>query len=156
MNNYTTIILKGKPMRVCFEESGLIRILKRKFGLKFTDVFLNFKDMESIMEYMPEIIYSAAACYCSINEKDVDFTIEQITSDLDGRKVTDYLPIIDLLVENYINPLKERAASQEVKKSDEPFLVGESRGNLSGSNDDAPVGTGSIHVQRPAYENTGI
>lgn len=156
MNEYVKLILAGREYNLCFKV-GAIRMLKKKFGIDLIEMFRELKGLGAITEYMPEIIYSAAACYCSIEKKPVDFTIEDITSGIDGLDLEKFVPIINIVYNEYLKVLQDKTASPEVKEAEEePFHVAENGTGVSGTNDDASVGTGSIHVQRPYLQAAGI
>lgn len=167
MNEYTKLLINGVERPLCFK-AGSIRILKKQFGYDIFELLQSIKGIGDIASYLPEIVYSAMGCYCSIEKKPVDFTIEDVTEWLDAFDTPEITKLMGVITTEYIDPLKglvkpsekkeEKAdsTSGEVKEKEEPFLMDGDRKDVSGSNDDAPVGTRLVQAQRPRVENIGV
>lgn len=154
--NYPKLTLDGKEYPLCFKV-GAIRIMKKEFGIDFIEMLSDLKNFGAIAEKMPMMVYAAAVCYCSVEKKPVDFTLEDITAALDGMGMNDYTPALTVINEEYVKVLSASESSAEVKKEKaEPFLVGEDRTDMPRPDDDAPVGAGLVHISRPAYQTEGV
>lgn len=157
MNDYINLSVNGKEYALCFRV-GMIRILKKQFGHDIIQLCGDLKDLGTIAGYMPEMIYSARACYCSIEKQPMDFTIEDITSWIDGLDPAKFNPIVNLVLNAILKPLVglTGASQPEGEATGEPFPVDGHREVMPGADDDAPLGAGFVHVERPVYENTGV
>lgn len=159
MEDYKQLAINGSNRLLCFK-TGAIRILKKQFNYDIYAIFQQMNGIGAMTVYLPEIVYSAMACYCSIEKKPVDFTIEEITSWMDGLSPDELTKVIMMVVDAYINPLKEdvkaSAEGSTDKEEKDPFHLGHDRSDVPGADADAPVGAGLIHVQRAAAQTKGI